>query len=205
MGKRKIQTGEKGFVSYMTNTLNRIGMTNIWIEQLAHDNNNQLKKPSINKNILKRFHDIFTQHTLANIQNNSKLNFLNSIKDTYSMENYLKIKDYQNRKAICKLRTSSHLKIETGRWTNIARENRICTQCRQNTVEDEYHFLFDCTMHANERNISFEKIKTKTNINLFDASKQVENLKLLFKCGSLCSLNTLGKFNKDSFSHREET
>ena len=184
--KEKIQTGEKGFMSYMTNTLNRIGMTNIWIEQLAHDNNNQLKKPSINKNILKRFHDIFTQHTLANIQNNSKLNFLNSIKDTYSMENYLKIKDYQNRKAICKLRTSSHLlKIETGRWTNIARENRICTQCRQNTVEDEYHFLFDCTMHANERNISFEKIKTKTNINLFDASKQVENLKLLFKCGSL--------------------
>ena len=180
-------------------------MTNIWIEQLTHENNNQLNKPSINKNILKRFHDIFTQHTLANIQNNSKLNFLNSIKDTYSMENYLKIKDYQNRKAICKLRTSSRLKIETGIWTKIARENRICTQCRQNTVEDEYHFLFDCTMHANERNISFEKIKTKTNINLFDASKQVENLKLLFKCGSLCSLNTLGKFIKDSFSHREET
>ena len=47
--KEKIQTGEKGFMSYMTNTLNRIGMTNIWIEQLAHDNNNQLKKPSINK------------------------------------------------------------------------------------------------------------------------------------------------------------
>ena len=89
--KEKIQTGEKGFMSYMTNTLNRIGMTNIWIEQLAHDNNNQLKKPSIN-----------------NIQNNSKLIFLNSIKGTYSMENYLKIKDYQNRKAICKLRTSSH-------------------------------------------------------------------------------------------------
>ena len=121
------------------------------------------------------------------------------------MENYLKIKDYQNRKAICKLRTSSHLlKIETGRWTNIARENRICTQCRQNTVEDEYHFLFDCTMHANERNISFEKIKTKTNINLFDASKQVENLKLFLNV-ALCSLNTLGKFIEDSFSHREET
>ena len=71
----------------MTNTLNRIGMTNIWIEQFAHDNNNQLKKPTINKNILKRFHDIFTQNTIANIQNNNKLNFLNSIKDTYSMEN----------------------------------------------------------------------------------------------------------------------
>ena len=70
----------------MTNTLNKIGMTHIWNEQLAHDNNNQLKKPTINKNILKRFHDIFTQNTLANIQNNNKLSFLNSI-DTYSMEN----------------------------------------------------------------------------------------------------------------------
>ena len=120
------------------------------------------------------------------------------------MENYLKIKDNQNRKAISKLRTSSHLqKIETGRWTNIARENGICTQCRQNTVEDEYHLVFDCTTQAKKRNIYFEKIKTKTNINLFGASKQVENLKLLFKCGSLCSLNTLGKFIKNS--HREET
>ena len=27
--KGKIQTGEKGFISYMTNTLNKIGMTNI--------------------------------------------------------------------------------------------------------------------------------------------------------------------------------
>ena len=69
--KEKIQRGEKGFISYMTNTLNRIGMTDLWIEQLAHDNNNQLKKPTLNKNILKRFHDIFTQNTSANIQNNN--------------------------------------------------------------------------------------------------------------------------------------
>ena len=70
--KEKIQTGEKGFISYMINTLNRIGMTNIWIKQLAHDNNNQLKKPKINNYILKRVHGIFTQNTLANIQNNKK-------------------------------------------------------------------------------------------------------------------------------------
>ena len=33
----------------MTNTLNKIEMTNIWIEQLAHNDNNQLKKPIIHK------------------------------------------------------------------------------------------------------------------------------------------------------------
>ena len=52
LGNEKIHTGEKGFICYMTNILNRIGLTNIWIEQFAHDNNNQLKKPTINKKYL---------------------------------------------------------------------------------------------------------------------------------------------------------
>lgn len=121
------------------------------------------------------------------------------------MENYLKVNDYENRKAISKLRTSSHhLRIETGRWTNVAREHRICIQCRQNTVEDEYHFLFDCSRHISERNISFEKIKNKTNIDLFDTPQRTENLQLLFKSNSICSLNILGKFIRNSFSNRDE-
>ena len=149
----------------------------------------------------------YKTNTLVNIQiqNNSKLIFLNSIKESYTMESYLKVKDFQNRQAISKLRTGNHhLAIETGRWTNIVRENRLCTQCSENNVEDEYHFLFDCYKHTVERNIAFEKIKTKTDINLFDASKQSQNLKLLLKSHSLCSLNTLGKFISVSLSNREE-
>ena len=134
----------------MINTLNRIGMSNVWIDQFEHDKNQLLIKPIINKRILKRFHYIFTQGTLANIQNNNKLNFLNSIKDIYDMENDLKINNYDNRNAITKLRTSNHLlAIETGRWNNIPRENRTCTQCGQNKIEDECHFLFDCAKHTN--------------------------------------------------------
>ena len=70
----------------MTNTLNRIGMSNVWIDQFEHDQNQQLNKPIINKSILKRFHDVFTQTILANIKNNNKLNFLSSLKDTYNTE-----------------------------------------------------------------------------------------------------------------------
>ena len=202
--KEKIITGEKGFISYMTNTLNRIGMSNIWIDQFEHDQNEQLNKPIINKRILKRFHDVFTQTILANIKNNNKLSFLSSLKDTYNKESYLKINNYENRNAITKLRTSNHLlAIETGRWNNIPRENRICTQCRQNKIEDEYHFLFECPKHTNIRNASFEIIKTNTNINLSDPSKQMENLKLLFNSDSMTSLNTLGKFIKNALSNRE--
>ena len=179
--KENMQTGGKGFISYIVNTLNKIGMANIWIEQFEYEKNRLLNKPIINKNILKRFHDIAAQNMLANIQHNNKLHFLNSLKEDYNMENYLKINDYENRKAISKLRTSSHhLRIETGRWANVAREHRICIHCGQNTVEDEYHFLFDCPRHISERNISFEKIKNKTNIDLFDSPQRTENLKLLF-------------------------
>ena len=31
--------------------------------------------------------------------------------------------------------------METGRWNNLKREERICKQCEEEEVEDEEHFL----------------------------------------------------------------
>ena len=54
------------------------------------------------------------------------------VKETYGMENYLTIKNYENRRARTKLRISSHnVAIEIGRWV-AKREERTCKQC--NTV-----------------------------------------------------------------------
>ena len=40
---------------------------------------------------------------------------------------------------------SSHdLAIETGRYVNVERENRICEHCNINVIENEYHFLLVC-------------------------------------------------------------
>ena len=42
------------------------------------------------------------------------------------------------------MRLSSHrLAIETGRWQNILRENRLCKNCNLNKIETESHFLFE--------------------------------------------------------------
>ena len=52
------------------------------------------------------------------------------------------VKKYEYRKSICKLRTSAHrLFIETGRYTNIPRNERICKNCTNQEIEDETHFL----------------------------------------------------------------
>jgi len=42
------------------------------------------------------------------------------------------------------MRTSNlHLPIETGRWANTPRQDRICTLCNEN-IGDEFHILYRC-------------------------------------------------------------
>ena len=48
-----------------------------------------------------------------------------------------------NRKALCRLRLSSHtLFIERVRWKSIPRVDRKCTLCHE--VEDTYHVMLIC-------------------------------------------------------------
>ena len=54
--------------------------------------------------------------------------------------------------ALSRFRLSSHnLALETGRYYNIPKENRICTFCNMNKIESEYHFLLVCPLYAELR------------------------------------------------------
>jgi len=46
---------------------------------------------------------------------------------------------------------SYHLAIETGRWRNISRPERICICCSLGCVEDERHFLLQCLLYTHVR------------------------------------------------------
>ena len=49
------------------------------------------------------------------------------------------------RSLITKLRVSNHdLAVETGRYSDTARNKRVCCLCN-NGIEDEIHFLFECS------------------------------------------------------------
>ena len=65
------------------------------------------------------------------------------------METYLVvIKDFKLRKCLSQFRLSSHsLDIEKGRHSKpkVPLERRICSFCKNNSVEDEEHFLLHCT------------------------------------------------------------
>ena len=47
------------------------------------------------------------------------------------------------------------LNIEVGRYRNTPLEERLCTLCEENVVEDEIHFLCSCSMYCEARNVLF--------------------------------------------------
>ena len=63
----------------------------------------------------------------------------------FKLENYLLKLSPNERALITKLRCCRlKIPIETGRWVNIPREERICHLCH-NDIESEYHYIFECS------------------------------------------------------------
>jgi len=68
------------------------------------------------------------------------------------------------RIATSRMRLGSHrLKIETGRWSRIPRENRLCI-CNEEKIQSEEHVLIDCKCSSNLRdrfhNLDFTSVET---------------------------------------------
>jgi hypothetical protein len=80
------------------------------------------------------------------------LNFI-IFKENFEFENYFRILEDKDIYILCKFRTTNHkLPIETGRWNNIDRINRICTKCDSITIGDEYHYIMECEHFSSFRN-----------------------------------------------------
>jgi len=74
-------------------------------------------------------------------------------KANFEFENYLRILENKDMHTLCKFRTNNQkLPIETGRWNNIDRVNRIYTKCDNIIIGDEYHHIMDYQHVSNVRN-----------------------------------------------------
>ena len=84
----------------------------------------------------------------------SSLSLYKNLKSSYQPAPYLyKVLNKKYRNAIAKLRLSSHpLLIETGRYTCIQRENRKCSYCELNDIEDKYQLVLKCSKYQTFRN-----------------------------------------------------
>ena len=138
------------------------------------------------------------QHT---IRNSKKLEFYNTFKDEYTPSCYLDLtRKLNNRKELVKLRIGNHkLLIETGRYDQIPRDNRLCPTCKSNQIEDEIHLLFHCTKYCSFRDEFYKKIENQipniTQLPPMQATKKLMNsdnyylntqlMKFILRCLSL--------------------
>ena len=142
------------------------------------------------------------------LEESSKLEFYREVKTDYEFEKYLSwVKDRRHKSALTKLRISAHrLHIETGRYKkydkvsktyiNTPREERTCSSCT-NKIEDEYHFLFECSKNLDLREKFFENIKRNDRCfgDLDDKNRTI----LLFTNKDESVICQLAKFVYDSF------
>jgi Reverse transcriptase (RNA-dependent DNA polymerase) len=95
------------------------------------------------------------------------------------------------RTILARFRTRSHnLEIETGIWARTPVENRTCKCCNLNSVEDEMHFVFDCPLYSQIRQVFHKDIFEDNN----------RNMHSLFTKGKV---NATGQFLRQCFSLRD--
>ena len=121
---------------------------------------------------------IFIEKCQATLLTNKKLAIYKELKHNYLFETYLSdVKDFSKRVAVSKFRLSAHnLPIESGRYSNIPKQNRLCNFCNLSEVGDEFHYCMVCPHHE------FLKLRTTylQSINLINSNFQLLDKKSLF-------------------------
>ena len=133
----------KGWASQMKGVLTEVGF------QDSYNSNEVINTSSA----WALFHEKECQKWATEIRNFPKLRTYVNFKLTFSIEPYVfKILSRRRRSLMAKLRMGIlPLAIETGRWRSLPIEERVCTLCNAQEVEDEKHFMFVCSFHEYHR------------------------------------------------------
>ena len=138
--------GYTTYASYIRNILFSHGFGYVWMSQTVGDKVyfiNAFKSVAVN---------MFFQSWTSILDNSSRYSTYRKFKSLLEPEKYLScIVDKRFRKILIKFRCGLlRLKHNEGRWQNINVNERICPLCNLD-IEDEYHFLFICTVYEELR------------------------------------------------------
>ena len=195
----------------MRDTFTQNGMQENYLSILSNTQEDGVSQANL---LMKRLVDQFHQTSMASIQCSSKMKTLSLVKQTPGYESYLEVvKNPKHRKAMTKLRLSSHtLEIERGRYKKKNKnekndnknnnktepEERYCLYCKSLgtcIVEDEKHFLLHCPM-SKELRENLLPLALLANNNVNDENKFIQLL-------TNSDLQTLAKFIYMAFENRD--
>lgn len=103
--------------------------------------------------IKQRIFDNYYQSWYSDINNSPRLQSYCIFKHNFDREIYLEcIYERKYLIALSRFRVSAHhLFIESGRYSNIPREQRLCKSCSMKKLESEFHFLLVCPNYRDLR------------------------------------------------------
>lgn len=127
------------WISFLKSIFDSCGLSYIFTDQ-------QFIDFSLYKQLIKQIlQDQFVQKWHSDIDNSSRGSFYELFKQNFGLETYLLRLPEKSRIWITKFRSSNiKFPIETGRWHNIPRHERICSLCNEGLLGDEFHYLFVC-------------------------------------------------------------
>ncbi len=127
-------------------------------------------------------------------------------KSDFQMETYVTtVKDFKLRRSVAQLRLNSHqLAIEKGRHVKpkIPESARICILCNQGDIEDECHFLVDCSFYIEERVHLLCKILLHNPSFFTNVSTSKEAYILIMSCQDEGLMFNIAKFINKCFQKR---
>lgn len=137
---------ESRWLTFIKTIFDDCGLTNVWSSQ------NYFSPEWIEKSVESRLLDQFKQEWSSEIFSSSKTLCYRIFKTDFCFEKYLSILPPHLMFYLCKFRCSCHrLPIESGRWNNTPRNDRLCTLCDLQEIGDEYHYIFKCKQFMVER------------------------------------------------------
>ena len=133
------------WANFIKQILDSTGLSYVWLNPAIVD------PQQICTELAERLTDQYKQNWQSDLRETTgKLRTYKLIKKEFKSESYLDLPPHM-RVPVARLRTSTHpLRIEIGRYnlpTPIPAEERYCWFCQNSLVEDECHFLFDCSLY----------------------------------------------------------
>ena len=115
------------------------GMPGVWMSQTV--NNPKWFKKAVEQ----KLRDIWITKWYGNVTSRGVCSTYKLYKEVYGMEDYLVKLNKNKRISLSKLRMGNNkLPVISGRHSQIAREQRLCTKCNDGSVGDEYHVMLEC-------------------------------------------------------------
>ena len=114
----------------------------------------------------------------------SKLEVIRRLMDGECMPRCVEVTCKWQRRMLVKLRgRMAELRIETGRWSGLSRDEWICKNCDEDEVEDGEHFLLRCVCVAEER-MGLERVMNE----VVEGWQEVEDSeKVVWVVGKACA------------------